>query len=174
MRLLLILASLSLSLVAFSQRTGQTDWTSEADFRADEPKIIRNIQWLEENPVATQVNDTKTISQYVLEWLANVPYLEVTMDYTLLDGIVDNPKFKYGEKFRVTYLFGKSFYYIENQNDRDEEEAIYRGVIGMIKVYRELKKYDPELKNKPLAKFSKLQKSGKLRRYIQGRIIGLE
>ena len=174
MRYLILSVCFFLAFCAQAQRPGNSDWSTESEFRSEEPKIIKNIQWLEENPVATPVNDTKAISEYILSWLAKVPYLEVTMDYTLLSGIVDNDNFKYGEKFRVTYLFGKSFYYIEHQENANEEEAIYRGTIAMVKVYRELKKYDPAMKNKPLAKYSKLQESGKLRAYVQNRIAEIE
>lgn len=150
----------------FAQEIGPADWQTEQDFRDSEAIIIKDIQWLENNPIATEVNDTKAISEYVLSWLANTPYISVTNEQIFLVGIVDYKKFKYGEKFRVTYLFGKSLYLIQHQEVEDEVLTAYSGIDAMVRVYTELKKADPGLKNKQLAKYARLEKSGKLQAYI--------
>jgi hypothetical protein len=166
--LVLILAGCYGSLSA--QEIGPTDWQTEQDFRDSEVTIIQDIQWLEDNPVATELNDTKAISEYVLAWLANTPYITVTKEQIFLEGIVDYKKFKYGEKFRVTYLFGKALYQIQHQEVQDEVEVYFSGIDGMVRVYTELKKLDPGMKNKLLAKYVRLEKSGKLQGYIIDRL----
>ena len=158
---------LCLATVVMSQNIGPTDWSTESEFRAEEQNIVANILWLEEYPVATNLNDTKGITEYVLLWLTDTPYLSITLDAVFLDNIVNKKKFKYGEKFRVTYLFGKAFYHIDNQDNINEAEASTRGIIGMVKVYGELQKFDPTIRNRTLEKYSKMHSSGRLTSYVE-------
>ena len=144
------------------------NWQTEEDFRDAESKIKQSIIWLEENPLSTVSNDTKAITEYVLNWLANVPYLSVTYDEVFLEGLT-NKKYKFGEKFRVTYLFGKSYYVITHPEDSvaNEVNASARGIEGMVKVYQELKKIDPSVKHKVLEKYSRLVRQEKLAYYTE-------
>lgn len=143
-----------------------TDWQSESDFHQAEAKVKETILWLEENPLATVSNDTKAMTEYVLTWLANVPYLEVTYDEIFLEGLTDSKRYKFGEKFRITYLFGKSCYVINHQQEMDEAAASARGIAGMVKVYAELKKVDPSVKHRVLEKYLRLEKTGKTLNYV--------
>jgi hypothetical protein len=154
------------STVVLSQQIGPANWKTESDFRAEEQNVAANILWLEENPIATGQNDTKAITEYVLKWLTDTPYLSITLDAVFLENIVNQRKFKYGEKFRVTYLFGKAIYHIENQDQINEVEASTRGIIGMVKVYNELRKFDPSIRNRTLEKYTKMYSSGRLQSYV--------
>lgn len=151
------------------------NWQTEEDFRDAESDIKQNIIWLEENPLATVTNDTKAISEYVLNWLTNVPYLSITYDEVFLEGLT-NKKYKFGEKFRVTYLFGKSYYLINHSEDSvaNEVNASARGIEGMVKVYQELKKIDPAVKHKVLEKYSRLFRKEKLEIYTATSLIKSE
>jgi len=168
--ILLIYASATLS---FAQSIGQTDWISEEDFRNDETIIVDNILWLEENPFATETNDTKAISEYVLQWLTETPYLSVYLDEVFTDGIVTKKKYKYGDKMVVTYLFGKSIYAIENQKDASEAEASTRGLEGMVKVYQELLKADLKAYNRRLDFYSDMFDKGNLNAYVKSQLEAL-
>ena len=152
---------------AQAQRIGEIGWETPEDFKEQESLVVEDILWLEENPVATGVNDTKAISEFVLAWLTANPYLSVNLDEVFLEQIVDNKKFKYGEKFRVTYLFGKAVYQIENQDNVDETRASTRGIAGMVKVYYELQKFDPSIRNRILERYAKLYEDGKLENYVE-------
>jgi|GEM_PF-3444038 len=165
--LLTILSFLCLPVMLSAQHIGNTDWKTEIDFRTDEHYVVENILWLEDNPLATPLNDTKALSEYVLQWLSNAPYVSVKLDEIFLAGIVNNRKYKYAEKFKVTYLFGKAIYAIQNKGETDEALASQRGVVAMVKVYRELKKNDPEAKNRVLEKYSKMYKGDRLEGYIR-------
>lgn len=167
MKLNLICILMLSSVYAMSQQIGPTVWQSEADFKAQEILMAENVLWLEENPVATNQNDTKAITEFVLTWLTENPYLSVTLDDVFLENIVDNKKFKYGEKFRVTYLFGKAIYQIEYQDEVNETAASARGIVGMVKVYHELQKFDPSIRNRTLDRYAKLYKSSKLTDYVE-------
>ena len=155
------------SFYASGQQIGPTGWLSEADFKAQENLMVENILWLEDNPIATNQNDTKAISEFVLLWLTENPYLSITFDEVFLENIVDRKNFKYGEKFRITYLFGKAVYHIEHQDDVDEIEARVRGIEGMVNVYLELQKFDPSIRNKMLDRYAKLYKSDRLISYVE-------
>ena len=147
--------------------TADQNWQSEEDFKGAERNVIENILWLEENPMSTTTNDTKAITEYVLTWLTNNPYMSVTYDEIFLEGLTNSKKYKFGEKFRVTYLFGKSFYVLSLPNQLDESKACARGIEGMVKVYQELKKVDPSVKHRALEKYSRMYKSGKVMEYTK-------
>ncbi len=146
------------------------NWQTADDFRAAEANVKETILWLEDNPLSTPRNDTKAMTEYVLTWLANVPYLEVTYDEIFLEGLSDSRRYKFGEKFRVTYLFGKSCYVINHQQVMDEAAASARGIKGMVKVYEELKKVDPSVKHRVLEKYQRLEKSGKTLNYVRSQL----
>lgn len=153
-----------------AQQVGNTSWDSLEEFKAEESTIARNIVWLENNPIATEQNDTKALSENIIDWLSNTPYISVVLDGVFLESIMDNKKFKYAEKFKVTYLFGKSLYVIENQNNMDEVNASIRGIEGMITVYTELKQLDPSLNNSVLEKYGRLSSKNKLGKYVSDRL----
>lgn len=171
MRFILYLAFFSLvALNSFAQQVGNSSWETIEEFKAEEPNIVRNIVWLENNPIATEQNDTKALSENIINWLSNTPYISVILDGVFLERIMDNKKFKYAEKFKVTYLFGKSLYIIEHQDDFDEPKASVRGIEGMIMVYEELKQLDPSLNNSVLEKYARLRKKEKLENYVSDRL----
>ena len=124
--------------------------------------------------MSTSTNDTKAITEYILNWLTNVPYLEVTFDEVFLEGLT-NKKYKFGEKFRVTYLFGKSYYVINHPDPEDaaksEASASARGIEGMVKVYQELLKIDPSVRHRTLEKYSRLLRQEKLENYTSSLLI---
>jgi hypothetical protein len=147
------------------------DWQTEEDFKQAEGKVLESILWLEENPIATATNDTKARTEYVLNWLTNVPYLSVTYDEIFLAGLTNSKKYKFAEKFRVTYLFGKSCYVINHPDSQDEVKASTRGIEGMVKVYQELLKVDPSVEHKILEKYSRLAKKNKLEGYALSNLV---
>lgn len=155
---------------AFAQHVGNTDWDSEEGFRRDEQHIINDILWLEENPFATKENNTKAISDYVIRWLAETPYVSVKLDEIFTGGIVNNKRYKYSDKIRVTYLFGKSLYVIENQEKPDETAASLRGLEGVVKVYKEIVNVDPNAKNRKLEYYKYLFDSNQLRDYVAAQL----
>lgn len=143
------------------------NWKSEDDFRNAEQAVLKKIVWLEENPIATASNDTKSLSEYVLNWLSNSPYMSVTFDEVFLEGLSNTKKYKFGEKFRVTYLFGKSYFILTHPDEDNEAAASSRGIEGMVKVYQELKKVDPSVKHRILEKYSRMVNSNKIETYAQ-------
>jgi hypothetical protein len=160
---------LNLNLIA--QDIMVQDWQTEDDFRRAEGSIKQNIIWLENNPIATLSNDTKAITEHVLNWLTRVPYLSVTYDEIFLEGLTKG-KYKFSDKFRVTYLLGKSYYVINHPEDSIsiETNASARGIEGMVKVYQELKKMDPSVKHRVLEKYSKLLRQEKLHSYTEAEL----
>lgn len=165
-RLVLSLVVLMGVSTAFAQHVGNTDWDSEESFRQDEQYIINDILWLEENPFATKDNNTKVISDYVIRWITETPYVSVKFDEIFTGGIVNNKKYKYSDKIRVTYLFGKSLYVIEHQGEPNETAASLRGLEGVVKVYREIISVDPNAKHKELEYYKELFDSHQLRDYV--------
>jgi len=157
-------------LTAYAQQVNNTSWATIEEFKAEEPVIIKNIVWLENNPIATDQNDTKALSENIINWLSNAPYLSVTLDRFFLENLINNKRFKYAEKFRVTYLFGKSLYIIQHQDNLDEVKASARGIEGMVTVYKELKQVDSSLTNFQLEKYVRLSSKGKLEKYVRGRL----
>lgn len=171
MRILsIVLFFIALSLGVEAQTVGNTSWKTVDEFKAEEPNIVKNIIWLENNPLATEQNDTKALSEYIISWLSNTPYLSVILDGIFLESIMNNRKFKYAEKFKVTYLFGKSLYVIEHQDKPDEVMASVRGIEGMVTVYKELKRLDTSLRNGVLEKYSRMKEKGKLKAYVRDRL----
>jgi len=158
-----------LSVNLFAQTIGNTTWDTIEEFKAEEPVIVRNIIWLENNPIATEQNDTKALSENIISWLSNTPYISVILDGVFLENLMNNKRFKYAEKFKVTYLFGKSLYIIEHQDDLDEVKASVRGIEGMVTVYKELKQLDSSLTNSTLEKYQRLGTKGKLEKYVTDR-----
>lgn len=163
---------LSLGATVKAQQVGNTSWETVDDYKAEEANIVNNIIWLENNPIATEQNDTKALSEYIINWLSNTPYLSVILDGVFLESLMNNKKFKYFEKFKVTYLFGKSIYAIQHQDDPDEVKASVRGIEGMITVYKELKLVDPSLHNGVLEKYSRLSHKGKLENFVRNQLTG--
>lgn len=155
-----------ISITCDAQSLGSTDWQSEEEFRSVEKTIIDNVLWLEENPFATESNDTKAITEYVLKWLERTPYISVTLDQIFTERITRSKKYKYGDKFLITYLFGKSLYVIQHPEDTSEINAAVRGVEGMIKVYNELLKADSKAFNRSLEYFKSLHERGGLEEYV--------
>ena len=150
--------------------SGDQNWQTEEDFKGAENNVIENILWLEENPLSTSSNDTKAITEYVLNWLSNNPYMSVTYDEIFLEGLKNSKKYKFGEKFRVTYLFGKSFYVLSLPDQPDEAMSSARGIEGMVKVYQELKKVDPSVKHRALEKYSRLYNSSKVLEFTHAQL----
>jgi len=157
--------------VLIAQQVINTSWETVEEFKAEEPIIIKNIIWLENNPIATDQNDTKALSENIIKWLSNTPYLSVTLDGVFLESLLSNKRFKYAEKFKVTYLFGKSLYIIQHQNNLDEVKASARGIEGMVTVYKELKQVDSSLTNGQLEKYTRLSSKGKLEKYVVNRLL---
>lgn len=145
-------------------------WQTEEDFRQSEADVKEKILWLEENPMSTASNNTKEITEYILDWLTNTPYLSVTFDEVFLESLNNSKKYKFGEKFRVTYLFGKSYYVITNVDNINEAGASARGIEGMVMVYQELRKIDPSVKHRLLDKYSRLVRSNKIIGYTQAQL----
>lgn len=171
MRIVLLVFFYSLlSVNLFAQTIGNSSWETIEEFKAEEPVIVRNIIWLENNPIATEQNDTKALSENIISWLSNTPYISVILDGVFLESLMNNKRFKYAEKFKVTYLFGKSLYIIEHQDDLDEVKASIRGIEGMITVYKELKQLDNSLSNSVLEKYQRLGNKGKLDKYVTDRL----
>ena len=169
-----LLLFVTTSIFAFNlqaQQLTEKNWQTEEDFRLVEENIKQNIIWLEENPLATISNNTKAITEYVLNWLANSPYISVTYDEVFLESLT-NKKYKFGEKFRITYLFGKSYYVITHPNDSagGEVGASARGIEGMVKVYQELIKIDPSVKHRVLDKYSRLVRQERLESYTKDQL----
>ncbi len=154
----------------FAQHVNNTSWETIEEFKEEEPIIIKNIIWLENNPIATDQNDTKALSENIINWLSNTPYISVILDRVFLESLMNNKRFKYAEKFKVTYLFGKSLYIIQHQDNLDEVKASARGVEGMVTVYKELKQVDPSLTNGQLEKYARLSSKGKLEKYVADRL----
>ena len=169
---LLFVALLAISINLQAQDISEQNWQSPEDFKAAEDNVKQSIIWLEGNPMSTVSNDTKGISEYILNWLTNVPYLSVTYDEVFLEGLTTK-KYKFGEKFRVTYLFGKSYYVITHPGGGVDNEAAAsaRGIEGMVKVYQELIKIDPSVRNKVLERYSRLVRQGKLDSYAESQLI---
>ena len=167
--LLPLLALLMIFQVAQSQTVGGMTWQSEEDFRAAEPNVIENIVWLEEHPLATESNDTKAISEYVIQWLSETPYVTVRLDEHFTAPIVNDKNYKYADKFRVTYLFGKSLHAMTNPN-YEAAVACQRGVEGMVKVYEELLKFDSEAQHRELDKFLRLAGNQQLEAYVRDQL----
>ncbi|MCF6352900.1 MAG: hypothetical protein L3J06_07805 [Cyclobacteriaceae bacterium] len=157
-------------LTAYAQQVNNSSWATIEEFKAEEPTIIRNIIWLENNPIATDQNDTKALSENIINWLTNTPYISVNLEGVFLENLMRNKRFKYAEKFKVTYLFGKSLYIIQHQDTLDEVKASARGIVGMINVYSELKLVDPSLTNNQLKKYARLSAKGKLEEYVADRL----
>ncbi len=153
--------------LAQSLPQGDYNWQTEADYRQYEDEVLATIEWLEENPIATTDNDTKAMTAFVLAWLAGVPYITVTYNDIFLESIANSKKYRFAEKFRVTYLLGKAYYYIKHPDNPDEAEACARGITGMVKVYEELKKVDPSVQHWRLEKYSRLYHNGKLLTYVR-------
>ena len=170
--ILLLYASVSV----LGQNLGETDWRTEEDFRNSEQEILDNIIWLEENPFATDANDTKAITQYVLYWLTETPYVSVTLDQVFTDKLFRNKKYKYGDKLLITYLFGKSAYIIQNPEDTSERNASLHGVLSMIKVYEELLKSDLKAFNRTLEHYRDINSNGILDDYVREQLeaIGID
>ena len=164
---------ISLALIVFissgalAQSLPEQNWQVEEDFRRDESIVKENIIWLENNPLATATNDTKSLTEFVLAWIAEVPYISVTYDEMFLNNLTNSKKYRFGEKFRITYLLGKSYYVIDHQDDIDEAQACARGIEGMVIVYNELKKFDPSVKHALLEKYSRLVRKNKTAVYTQ-------
>lgn len=154
----------------YAQKVENTSWSTIEEFKAEEPTIIKNIIWLENNPIATSQNDTKELSENIINWLSNTPYISVILDEVFIESLLNNKQFKYAEKFKVTYLFGKSLYVIEHQDSLNEVKASVRGIEGMVLVYEELKLVDPSLWNSQLEKYCRLRARGKLEKYVRNRI----
>lgn len=169
-RLLFLLMFLVMNLSVVAQQMSDQNWKTEEDFQKDEQLVLNNIIWLEDHPLATDTNDTKAISAYVLNWISNTPTITVNYDEIFLAGLTNSKKYKFGEKFRVTYLFGKSYFVLTQPNDEDEAKACARGISGMVKVYNQLKKIDPSVKNKLLDKYARLVKNNKVETYTQDRL----
>ena len=149
------------------QQLTEQNWSSENDYREVESIVVENILWLENHPLATTTNDTKALTEYVLNWLSGTPYISVNYDEIFLSNLTNSKKYKFGEKFRVTYLLGKSYYLINNQKGAQEAEACARGIEGMVVVYNELKKVDPSVRHSLLEKYSRLSKKDKTQAYTE-------
>ena len=169
-RVLILISFLLTAHLVNGQVIGETNWESIQDFSDSQSAIVANILWLEANPFSNAENDTKGITQYVLKWLTDAPHISVTLDGIFLEDITKSKRYRYSDKFVVTYLFGKAVYIIQNPEDKDELNASFRGVSGMVKVYDEIIKQDPKVKNKRLAYFSKLYKDGRLRDYVAAQL----
>ena len=169
-KLIITIVLLTFKTALFAQYLGHTDWSSEDDFRAVEDKIVENIIWLEENPFATDANDTKAISQYVLDWLTETPYLSVTLDQVFTERIDTNKKYKYEDKLLISYLFGKSVYVIQNPEDNSEINASTRGIVGMVKVYNELLKADLKAYNRTMEFYRDLYEQGILEDHVREKL----
>ena len=164
---ILIILFLFIQVICSAQQVNDQTWESEEDYRKDENVILEDILWLENNPLATATNDTKAITGYVLNWLTGTPYISVTYDEIFLSGLTNSKKYKFGEKFRVTYLLGKAYYLIQHQDKPDEARACARGIEGMVKVYTELKKVDPSVRYSLLEKYTRLSKRDRTLSYVQ-------
>lgn len=165
MRLIMLIYLTLMPAFLFGQQY-EKKWSSESDYRNSEDEIAEKIIWLEENPFSTNVNDTKALSNYVLDWVAGAPHIQVVMEEWFTSDFTSNKKYKYSDKLRVTYLFGKSLYYIQNPDDQDPVKASIRGLEGVVRIYNEILDRDKEAKHQTLDYYSYLYKSKRLEEYV--------
>ena len=91
--LLLFLLSLTIPGGLLAQEVTDQDWQTEEDYRAVEEIVLEDILWLENHPLSTNTNNTKEITEYVLNWLAGTPYVEVTYDEIFLNRLTNSKEY---------------------------------------------------------------------------------
>lgn len=144
-------------------------WTqenaSEESFREAEPALKELIKFLEDHPFIEDEENIQPIATVLIKWIQECPYLTITVRTDLL------PKYPGGTAhyrlFMATYLFGKVLYCIDNQPEIDEVAGDLRGIIGMIKVYRDLKQRDESVVHPDMENYLKTQAEGTLEDFVR-------
>jgi len=133
--LLICLISLIFSEDLGIENQDQKLWKTVEDFKNAEPKIIKAINLLLENPLSEEIKD---LNDFVMMWAVDVPYITLTINTDYVSGLYkekDND-YKYMGVLTVSYLFGNLLYILENpSNESTEFEAIKKSLITLIQVY---------------------------------------
>ncbi|MCP4460793.1 MAG: hypothetical protein GY816_22640 [Cytophagales bacterium] len=153
---------------SFSQDiSGNQNWKIPQDYKEVEAKIVKNIQWLENNPLIEN-EESKEVARYVMKWVLGCPHLTVKLDGYIIP-ILQQSNYEYVDDLQGIYLFGKMLYLINNQGiETSEIDSMVRGIVGILNAYTAIKNIKGDVaSNETLEKFKELNEEGELKKHIQ-------
>ncbi len=127
-------------------------------------QTIRLAHALETNPLDERA---KAARAWLIEFLTEVPDINVKVCPSLLDPLLDSKK-NYSTELVVQPLFSSAAFIIENPDKANDDEAVYlAGVEGALKAYEAILKAKPKARWAVLDEMIEKRNKGELTAYVK-------
>lgn len=128
------------------------------DYKVYESDIINAIDWLMETPLDKEPNKRKQVNLFVITWLTGSPSVSIEIKGEITD---------FGDcaDCLMAFMGGWTKYSLENEYSKDQVKGNTAGIKSVIAFYEKNKKTIGKIK--PIKKYAKLLKKGKLEAHIR-------
>jgi len=126
------------------------------DYKKTEQLVLNAIEWLMKTPISENPSKRKEINAFLIKWMSGSP----TVSIELVSGIIPLDC----ADCLLAFMSGWTKYSLENDYSKNKVECAISGVENAIEFYKKNKLHLG--RNSDMEKLLKLQKKGKLKKYI--------
>ncbi|AXG70091.1 hypothetical protein KORDIASMS9_02320 [Kordia sp. SMS9] len=132
------------------------------DYVKYEKDVVAATKWLIETPINSQITKRKEVSAFLLKWFEGTPSITFDINIDIVTFLEESP-----ESFMI-YLAGWASYCIENKDYKNSLLGNVRGIESVLTFYEANKKTTGKIK--PIERYKKLQKKGKLEKHVKSKL----
>lgn len=140
------------------------------DFQAHQADAVASMRWLMGTfPQDADVQRWKAARNLAMDWAEGLPQPRLNTVAPILDPVVQDRKFIYGQYVRMAYLFGKALYVVEHPRDDavyDPLELELAAIDAMLEYYGTFRRADPEARSPKLERLARKKRRGKLEGWV--------
>ena len=127
------------------------------DFRRYESDILRCIEYLEQAPVNDLSDNRRRINSFLLEWLTDVPYVQVRINSAVMDLCRENTN------FLIIFMGGWVKYSLSHSDDNEIVNGYLAGIESILRVYQ---RGNGVIEDSRIEGLIVIQRNGKLRDWV--------
>ena len=158
--MLRVLAIAALVALAPSSAVARGPSTPEERRRA-----VETVRKLEKQPLA---RNSKEARRWLLQWIVDIPDINVTLCAGPLDGLVEDDGGPYAKMLYVQAGFGMAAFLVENPGKAKDWAAVQTaGLESVLRAYEALLRADPDARSDVLDKLEAVRKAGRLRKLVE-------
>lgn len=131
---------------------------------ADErERVLDYARSLEEHPLA---KDNLQKRMWLTEWIVQTP--DLTVDVCCRDlASLEQVNNTYSQQLRMQAVYSQAAFQLQHPEVKDTAKLQTAGLLGTLRAYRAIQRFDPTAKYPLLDNLMSLEKQGKLQDYVQ-------